>query len=138
MRTILAAVLLACAACGVPDGNPQMQAGNDCMSCHNGTLARAWTAAGTLYADPQSGQDGGVSGAQVFIQDAAGQSFTLTTNGAGNFYTAEQLKFPIKVQAELNGRRMAMVSSPPSGSCNTCHSVPSSQDAPGRLFVPMQ
>jgi hypothetical protein len=138
MRAALAILILCAAACGIPDGNPQMQAGNDCISCHNGTAATAWTAAGTLYGDPASGQDAGVSGAHVYIQDAAGRSFALTTNGAGNFYTAEALKFPIKVQAEMGGKRMAMVSSPPSGSCNTCHAVPASQDAPGRLFVPVQ
>ncbi len=140
MRAILAIVLFA-AACGIPENGPIMQPGADCMSCHAAAAnvgAPVWTVAGTLYAAPDAPQSAGVSGGRVFIVDAIGRSFTLNTNSAGNFYTAEQLTFPIHVQAEVNGTRMAMVSSPASGSCNSCHGQPPSEGAPGRLFVPAE
>ncbi len=134
----LAALLLA--ACGIPENNPTMQPGQDCMSCHSagsGVSAPVWTIAGTLYAAPDAPETGGLAGAHVLIVDARGNSWTLTTNSAGNFYTAEAIAFPLaKVQAESNGTRMAMVSSPKSGSCNSCHMQPAQEGAPGRLFVP--
>ena len=138
--TRLALILLAAAACGIPQNNPGMEPGQDCMSCHASDSTaggRPWTAAGTLFAAPDSAADAGVSGGRIFIQDAIGRTFTLTTNAAGNFYTAEALAFPLaKVQAEVNGVRMAMVGQPKTGSCNSCHTNPPGGDAPGRLFVP--
>ena len=137
MRIALAALLLA--ACGIPENNPTMLPGQDCMQCHatgTGMNAPVWSVAGTLYGAPDAAEGGGVPGGHVYITDAKGNSFTLTTNSTGNFYTAEALAFPIKVQAEYNGTRMAMVSSPKSGSCNSCHMQPPQEGAPGRLFVP--
>lgn len=130
-----AAACLALAGCGVPNTNPGMTPGQDCMQCHTGQVAQAWTVAGTLYADPASVPGGGLAGAQVLVTDSANNSFTLTTNGAGNFYTAEALQFPIKVQAQFGDKRMAMVSAPASGSCNSCHTQPGLNNAPGRVFV---
>ncbi len=138
MRALLIAIALLGAACGIPENNPPMQAGNDCLSCHNGTIARQWTVAGTLYGDAQSGQDAGVSGAWVIVTDSTGRVLNLATNSVGNFYTAEPLTPPLHVQVETAQKRMAMVSSPASGSCNSCHAQPAAGEAPGRLFVPMQ
>lgn len=137
---ILACAALLVAACGIPENAPIMQPGQDCMSCHaagTGTGAPVWTIAGTLYAAPDASDHAGIEGGHVYITDAKGNSFTLTTNSAGNFYTAEALAFPLaKVQAEFGGTRMAMVSTPPTGSCNSCHAQPPLEGAPGRLFVP--
>jgi hypothetical protein len=134
------AICLCASACGIPQNNPGMEPGQDCMSCHSsqGTVgAPTWTAAGTLFGAPDATKQGGVQGGQIFLTDSAGRSYTLTTNSAGNFYLAEQLTYPLtKVEAEFGGRRMAMVSQPPNGSCNSCHNVPAANDAPGRLFVP--
>lgn len=128
-----AALLLA--ACGIPAAGPGMEPGADCMSCHSGGIAPAWTASGTLFTDPASAADGGLEGAQVIITDNGGRELTLTTNSAGNFYTAESLAFPIHVQAQFGAHRMAMSSTSQSGSCNSCHAAPGLLGAPGRLFV---
>ena len=72
----------------------------------------------------------------MIVSDDTGKVLTLLTNAAGNFYTAEPLKFPIHVQAAAGGKRMAMSSVPSSGSCNSCHAQPALNDAPGRVFVP--
>lgn len=138
MRTatsVLLAALAAGTACGIPDANPGMKPGDDCLRCHDGRAAQAWTVAGTLYRDPQAGAAEGAGGGQVFLEDAAGRALTLNTNGAGNFYTAEALRFPLTVEVELSGARMKMVAHPQSGSCNFCHAQPAQNSAPGRLFA---
>ncbi len=101
---------LACAfllAACIPEEGPLMEPGSDCMECHDGGEARHWTAAGTF----------GGQGNAVSITDAKGRSFTLRTNQAGNFYTAEPLAFPLRVS--VNGAAMPGLVT--DGSCNRCH-----------------
>jgi len=102
----LALLLLATAAC-IPEEGPMMEPGSNCLGCHDGGEAPRWTVAGTLQ-----GQ-----GIAVPIRDAAGKSFTLHTNQAGNFWTAEPLRFPITVAAQ--GMNFAV--SAQQANCNTCH-----------------
>lgn len=140
MRSLSVAVLLALSttAC-VPDEGPSMRPGEDCLSCHDGDRGPKWSVAGTVFGDPQAAATGGVLAAQVLITDATGRNLTLTTNEVGNFYTAEELTFPIRVEVQKDGKRMAMSDSPPVGSCNYCHSPQPPEgedDVPGRLFVP--
>lgn len=80
----LAALLLA--AC-IPEEGPMMDPGHDCLECHGAGEGPAWSAAGTF----ESG------GAHVWIRDAAGRSFTVRTNQAGSFYTAESIVYPLTV-----------------------------------------
>ena len=134
MRAFLLIALIA-AACGVPDDGPLMQPGQDCMSCH-GSRAQSWSVAGTVFGALDSDTGSGLSGAKIYLTDARGQSFTLTSNPSGNFYTAEPLQFPLRVQAEANGVRMARSAPVTSGSCNSCHAQPPQNDALGRVFVP--
>ena len=116
-----------------------MRPGQDCLSCHNGDRAETWTVAGTVVSDPNAPVDAAIEGAQVIVTDANQTTLTLTTNSAGNFYTAEPLAFPIAVQIQRGTWRMQMAGSPPSGSCNSCHTIPSNgSGAPGRLFIPYQ
>ena len=83
-----------------------MKPGTDCLECHGGGDARTWTVAGTW-----------TRGAGVTIADAAGKSFTLRGNAAGNFYTAESLTFPLTVS--VDGQTMP---NPVTwGGCNRCH-----------------
>ncbi len=106
MRTPAALALLLAAAC-VPSQGPLMEPGQDCLKCHDGGGARRWTVAGTW--PPR--------GTQVTITDSAGKSFTLRTNEAGNFYSAESIQFPLTVS--VGGTPM---SAPvPYGGCNHCH-----------------
>jgi hypothetical protein len=103
---LLAALMLTSAAC-VPEEGPMMEPGSDCIDCHNGGEARTWTVAGTW-----SGQ-----GHQVGIVDAAGKTFSLHTNKAGNFWSSEPVAFPLRV--DVDGTPMP--SAVTNGSCNVCH-----------------
>jgi hypothetical protein len=104
----VAALLLTTAAC-VPEEGPMMEPGEDCLECHDGGEARRWTVAGTW-----AGQ-----GNQVSIQDAAGKAFTLHTNQAGNFWSAEPVTFPLRVG--VNGQAMPDDVTAADASCNRCH-----------------
>jgi hypothetical protein len=90
-----------------------MAAGQDCMECHGsagGEDARPWSVAGTVA---------GRQGASVTITDAGGWSFTLRSNQAGNFYTAEGVRFPLRVS--VDGKAMPATPVLSQGSCNCCH-----------------
>jgi hypothetical protein len=125
-RLAAAAAALLAAAC-IPEEGPMMEPGHDCMECHGGRGgeedAVAWTVAGTY----------GSQGSKVSIRDAAGKSFTLTANQAGNFYTREPVTFPITVAVDgqymppaggVPGSGGIGLLSPPNNSCNRsgCHS----------------
>ena len=132
---------LGLAACGMPQQGPQMMPGSDCMSCHSSggaaIASHAWTLAGTVFADPKSPTAAPVQAAEVLVTDAAGKTLTIRTNGSGNFYSAEPLTFPVHVEVQDGSQRMAMVASPPVGSCNACHAGQGLNGAPGKLFVPV-
>ena len=108
-----------------------MQPGVDCMQCHNN-----WTVAGTAYAAPDADRGSGLEGAEILVIDADGNELTLKTNGAGNFYTAEPLTFPIHVHARMDSSETSMLHSTSNGACNSCHRQPPYSDAPGRVYVP--
>jgi hypothetical protein len=124
-------------------GIPTMNPGQDCMSCHIGSgnaHRRIWTVAGTVFSDPGALVDAGVDGAEVLITDNNHQQITLVTNQAGNFYTGEDLAFPLlDVQIQRGKRRLRMNLSvqAAAGNCNSCHAQPALNGAMGRLFVPI-
>jgi hypothetical protein len=114
MRTLVALILLACAAC-VPEEGPLMAPGQDCLECHGGggEDAKTWTAAGTWS-----------RGAHVTVTDTNGKSVPMRGNKAGNFYTAESLTPPLT--ATVDGVTMDNVAALTSGrlaygGCNLCH-----------------
>jgi hypothetical protein len=135
-------------------GIPTMQPGADCLSCHSArglASARAWTVAGTVFPALDAGPNQGVQGVQILIQDSAGKRLTLTSNAAGNFYTAEPLADLVDIEVQNATHRLRMPLSvigggslSQVGSCNRCHlDLPAStgpllgqQGAPGRLFIP--
>ncbi len=157
-------------------GLPSMQPGADCMSCHRAggnASARVWTVAGTVARRRRrlpppvtpgagSGCPGGLEGVQVLLSDVNGQSLTLTTNAAGNFYTDQPLATLNTVMIQNGTRRMVMDlgliggggailangvapsdgSSDGGVSCNVCHSAAGPPPAfgrfgaPGSLFIP--
>ena len=136
---LLALALVGTAACGIPDHSAVMRPGEDCLACHNGQVAPDWTVAGTVFSNANAPLEGGIPDAQILITDANKRTLTLTSNAAGNFYTSEMLDFPLHVEIQRGTWRMAMASSPSSGSCNSCHSIPKGNpDVPGRLFIPYQ
>lgn len=121
---------LALCAC-VPDNGPLMRPGEDCLACHGrdgttppGERARnaiAWSAAGTVFnpADPTAGSEG----VRVQITDASGFSFALGTNLAGNFYTRETLRFPLRACLSRGGATVCQQGPVTSGACNSCHGL---------------
>jgi hypothetical protein len=128
---------------GAVDSNapgPLMKPGENCLSCHRsgGQASRyVWSAAGTVYPASNSLASAGVSGASVEIVDAAGKRVVLTTNRAGNFYTAEALKLPTKMAVVYQGKRAEMPGELNAlGACNACHSSPDPIDARGRIRLP--
>jgi hypothetical protein len=117
-----------------------MKAGENCLSCHRqgGQATRfPWTAAGTVYPAAISAASDGVAGVAVEIVDAAGKKVLLTTNAAGNFYTAESLQLPTKMAVTYKGKRAEMPGELKAlGACNACHSHPDPIDAAGRIRIP--
>jgi len=130
-------LLAAAAACGAPGKGPWMTPGEDCLACHGAsrTAQRVWSVGGTVY------DVGGrtVAGARVVVTDAGGKSLTMTSNGEGNFYTAEPLAEPLRAIGILHeGRQQDMpmpAGDPPLGACNGCHSPGGA--ARSRILVPV-
>lgn len=90
---------------GVQTGE-NMLPGDDCLRCHDGTMAKRFTAAGTFLPP----------GSSVTVS-AGGNTVTLTTNSVGNFFTDAPLTLP--GTASVNGQRMEPALT--YGGCNRCH-----------------
>jgi hypothetical protein len=147
LGAIVAAAALS-ASC-VPGQGPLMSPGENCLECHGGgtlpggppTVADAedegprWTIAGTVYRSFTAPAGDGIQGAKVHVRDAAGRVFTLRTNRAGNFYTAERVQFPVRVILEYGGDLREMELDAAYGGCNACHRLPPLQDAAGRISM---
>ena len=140
-RALIALLIAALTACGVPERGPEMRAGEDCLSCHGlGTgleQGQTWTVAGTAFNSFSAASHEGVGGAEVRLTDKNGRQLSLTSNRVGNFYTAEPLAFPLqKACVERNGEVFCMRRDVPDGSCNSCHNDPPMWAAPGRVRSP--
>lgn len=144
MRRALLAVLSASALACTPENGPTMVPGEDCLQCHGGgggggervDGARAWSLAGTVYATTGASAEAGIEGVDIQVTDATGFSFTLHSNLVGNFYTAESVAFPARVCVSRRGSVQCMEGGAPNGACNSCHSIPASGDAEGRVAAP--
>lgn len=103
-----------------PEGELHLP-GSDCLSCHQvrGETDTVYSVAGTVFAGPACPQ--GLAGVTVFVFDALGTSIELHSNEAGNFFTAEPLRWPFYFSVEINGVRRNMTYNTPNGSCNSCH-----------------
>jgi len=143
MLRIFFATLAVCVLAGCdPTDKPTMNPGQDCMTCHCTTDSTCtasrlpWTAAGTIFADFSSTDTGGVQGVHVLIMDALDAGVSLTTNAAGNFYTAEPLTPPLNIYIEYQGTDAGMLNHPTPAmiygagvpgkgvGCNGCHQAP--------------
>lgn len=120
----------------------RMNPGKACVSCHQAaTGGPILQIGGTVYPDLDEPDlcYGTQVPAYVVIKDATGRSVTLTTGATGNFTlstSAAALTYPIKVKVVRNGKENAMVSSPPHGDCNACHTASGKNGAPGRIIAP--
>jgi hypothetical protein len=136
-----AALALALAACGGDSKStattasaegPTMSPGVDCLVCHDGAKATAFTAAGTVFASATAAASEGIAGATVTIAGAT-RTVSMDTNAAGNFYFTEAFGFPATVKVTRNGTTRTMNTSLTKGGCaagNLCH------PAAGRVHVP--
>jgi hypothetical protein len=161
MRALPLLSLLALAACAT-DTRPTMNPGVDCVRCHtqakdvalpsapNAPGLRAtslvFSAAGTVFKRPDSPVTDGVENVTLRIRNALipDAGVELTSNTAGNFYTAEPL-YPalgLSVELEYQGRTVAMATHPTPSllygdatplvgvGCNGCHGVPAGPTPP--------
>ncbi len=136
----------AVAKCEVPSAdelNPtaRMLPGRQCQSCHSqgGEAGRfVWTAAGTVYARPDSACNHcGLEGVQVDLLDCHDQVLmTLVTNGSGNFFTADPIGAPLfRVRLSKDGHCQQMHNLQPTGACAGCHYPGSDAGTPGRVYL---
>lgn len=132
------------AGCEAPsdDGLAQtarMLPGRVCQACHiaGGQAGSvAWTASGTIYARADARcNDEGVEGVKVELLDEADRTLiVLTTNRAGNFFTAESLPaVGIRARLHKDGRVREMMGLQGSTACASCHRPGGT--APGRIYL---
>jgi hypothetical protein len=86
------------------------------------------------YAEPEGCN--GVSGITVEITDANGQTRSLPTNAAGNFFDTSPVSFPITARVLSGSKVLAMAGAKSSGDCNGCHTASGASGAPGRVVAP--
>lgn len=136
------------------EGDPMMNPGQACVACHVREREGPSLIGGTVYEQPlQVDNCFGVRGtssaatghAYVEATDAAGVTFRMAINPAGNFFydSRTRLTFPLRNVAVVapSGQRNAMDGEAPHGDCNACHSlagtttVPGGDPAPGRILL---
>ncbi len=138
------AVVGAAAGCESPSEDnlvPQapMLPGRDCLACHQaGSQAGdlPWTAAGTVYGSPTSTcNTGGLDGVKVELADESRKVLiTLTTNRAGNFFTAEKLLYQAMIaRVSKDGKIKEMTQPVTTGNCASCHRPGGA--AGGRIYL---
>src|ERR1700677_4571754 len=100
-------LVLGCADISGFDGNPQMKPGQDCLSCHTAdgvASALNFSVGGTVYPAAYTGVEGGLFDAEIDLTDSNNRKLALSSNGAGNFYSAEAVAFPAKVAVQIGGQ----------------------------------
>jgi hypothetical protein len=127
-------------------GDPRMYPGQDCVGCHLDNDGPELMLGGTVYPyveyvigeaglakfkEQQSGEHCfGLEGVELTITGGDGQTFTVTTNEAGNFFVegkATDLKKPFRVIGRYTEPATGMTTYPqmgtfPSyGGCARCH-----------------
>ena len=137
MRALLLTTCVALAAC-VPEEGPWMDPGSNCMVCHaekRSASDRAWSVAGTTQnLSLGAGPAPELAGATISFTDASGKTHSMTSNGAGNFYTAESVTFPlsdISITRDGQPPRIMPIKAK-SGACNECHT-----DGSGGIAAPL-
>jgi hypothetical protein len=115
-------------------GSPLMSPGQDCLACHDGRAAQRFTVAGTVYAQGNAAATQGVAGVVVRVRGANGAVTELTSNEAGNFYTAAAVAFPAHASIQQGAVTRSMEPSMDHGSCNRCH-APGGEDPGSRVAL---
>lgn len=119
-----------------------MLPGRACNNCHKagGQASESdvrWTVAGTVYGSATSMcNSGGIAGAKVEILNMDGSvQFSLTTNAAGNFYTTQAVKTPLRAKVTKDGKSQEMFGGRTTGNCASCHRIPGTDGATGRIYL---
>jgi hypothetical protein len=115
-------------------GSGNHNPGQPCMMCHSPAgPGPNWKLAGTVYTDA-AGTDP-VVGATIVVIDANGTRFELPTATNGNFYTPQNVAFPVTVEASKCPDSNPMIAQSATGDCNSggCHSAGSTS---GRIHLP--
>jgi hypothetical protein len=132
---------------GVRQG-PLHRPGQPCLLCHDGAIGdpQRFTVAGTVF--QTNAATVGASGIMVDVIDAKGQSASLATNAAGNFYAtpgAYDPTFPLQVTLRGNGLIVAMQTLvegngtiEPNGACASCHVDPAGPSSPGHVAMSLE
>ena len=90
-----------------------------------------------MFSGPQAKRNEGIQGVEVQITDSKNRVVTVTSNGAGNFYTAETLFYPISVEIKRGKSVMMMPDNVDNhGACNHCHNGGSGPDDMDRIYLP--
>jgi mono/diheme cytochrome c family protein len=144
VAAFVSVAVLAVQAARREDPNALLNPGEDCVACHRagGKAPRSlFTVSGTVF---RSGagepRETGAAGVAVVLDDAAGRRVELLSNAAGNFWSREEVLFP--VQVSLRGPPGGPVrQGPPDrchhGNCNQCHAYERpGVGARGRLVRP--
>ena len=103
-----------------PPDSGHHNAGDACLSCHNGGKATLFTFAGMLYNAAVNGS--AIAGATIEVIDAKGTTARIVTSSNGNFYTSTALTPPFTTRASGCPNNAAMVGKA-TGDCNSsgCH-----------------
>jgi len=131
--------VLAARAARREDPNALRNQGEDCVSCHRagGKAPRSlFTVSGTVFRDGTGEpRETGVGQVAVMLTDAAGRRVELVSNAGGNFWSKEELLFPVQVVLRTlpdGAPRLGPADRCEHGNCNQCHSY-ERVAAPGRL-----
>jgi len=112
-----------------------MSPGRPCGFCH-GSFAVAGTVYPTAHEKDYCYGVNGARGVTVVITDKSGMSFTLNPDNTGNFILRGTLTLPYQAKVVQAGKTRAMMTPQMSGDCNSCHSEPGYNCAPGRVLIP--
>lgn len=116
---------------------PRMKPGGECISCHDQGEGPRYALAGTVMAAANDDVNcDGVESATVVITGADGQSVTLKSNAAGNFFSKSSVAMPYTAKVVRNGKENKMSAAQTEGDCNACHGATGKNGAPGRILAP--
>ena len=116
--------------------------GQPCLLCHGGYKAPLFAAGGTVFATPDA--DIPVQSVVVTLTDATGDTISVPTNCAGNFFIDDaqwQPVFPLRAEIECtlpdgSKRRSVMQTRiNRDGGCASCHEKGGpTQTSPGQVY----
>ena len=118
-------------------GSPSMHPGGNCIECHSSGEGPHFSIAGTVMNDSKDDTNcDGVSGVTIALKGSDGQTVTLTSNGAGNFYSSNAVATPYTVTLTYNGKTRQMTAAQTDMNCANCHTAEGANGAPGRILLP--